>query len=158
MRSLRIGSIALVAISLLLVACGSNNQAATPTQIVRTSTFELSACTVVAVCGTGGGKPGHGMARVDIKADSYTVTVTMNGLDPNTSHLINIHPGTCAAPILTVPYVHVDVAKADANGTLTSITTWPGAYTIPALGEILTVHGADEISRENHIACANMPA
>lgn len=169
----RIGAVAVVAVSLLLVGCGSNNTTATstspsptpgasqapvptPTQTPRTLTFKLNSCTLVAICGAGGGKPGHGTARVDVKVAGYTLTVTMKGLDPNTHHLINWHFGTCAAPDLSL-FDQIDVAKADATGTLTSVTNWPGAYSIPPQGQILTVHGADELKRQTHIACASMP-
>ncbi|HEY1163123.1 MAG TPA: hypothetical protein VGF78_08675 [Candidatus Dormibacteraeota bacterium] len=93
MRAARIAAVALVAISQLVVGCGSNNPTATstspsptpvsrptpaptPTQSPRTLLFKLNACTVVALCGVGGGKPGtRGTTRVDVKAYGYTITV-----------------------------------------------------------------------------------
>ena len=101
------------------------------------------------------GSAAHGTVRVDVEVYGYTITVTVMGLTPNTSHLINFHAGTCAAPELS-PYVQVDVAAADAKGTLTHVSTWPGVYSIPAEGQILTVHYAEPNRSRAHIACADM--
>ena len=172
-----INSVALVAGSLLLMGCGSNNPAAIattpsptpasspsvapPTQNPRTLTFKLIACTGPAVCGNanplneGPSKFGQGTVRVDINADSYTITVTAKGFTPNSSHLINVHPGSCATPNLD-QFDQLVVAIADAHGSLTSVTNLPGSYLVPGPGRILTVHGDDIARRQTHIACTNL--
>jgi hypothetical protein len=119
--------------------------------------FTLKACT--ALCdpmGEGASKFGQGTVRVDIKGDGYTITVAVTGLTPNTRHLINFHFGSCATPNLDPPYDQIEVAAADATGTLTSVTTWPRVYSVPASGRILTVHGDDPSRRETHIACVEL--
>lgn len=119
--------------------------------------FKLKACT--ADCdptGEGTSKFGQGTVRVDIKNNGYTITVTVTGLTPNTRHLINFHFGSCATPDLDPPFEQIDIAGADATGTLTSVTTHPGAYIVPANGRILTVHGDDTAKRQTHIACTNL--
>ena len=167
----RTGAVAVVVASLLLAGCGSNNTAATstspsptpassptpaptPTQSPRTLVFKLNACTDPATCGVPS-KFGNGTARVDIKVSGYTLTVIVKGLTPKTSHLINFHSGSCAVPDLT-QWRQSEVVKADAKGTLTSVSTWPGVYSIPTEGQILTVHGDDPTRRQTHIACVGM--
>ena len=168
MHTARIGAVVLATLSILLVGCGSSNPTAAssspnvtpspaPIQSPRTLLFKLKACT--ADCdptGEGTSQFGQGTVRVDIKNDGYTITVTVTGLTPNTRHLINFHFGSCATPDLDPPFEQIDVAPADATGTLTSVTTHPGAYIVPANGRILTVHGDDTAKRQTHIACTNL--
>jgi len=160
MQAARIGAVAVAAVSLFLVGCGSNNVAATPTTATpvpspaskptpspRSLTFNLNALK---------GYTAHGTVRVDIKGDGYTMTVTVKGLAPKSTHLLNMHSGSCADPNTFTLVGTVGSATADAKGTLTSVTTWPGAYTLSADGQILTVHTADPDTFRAHIACADM--
>jgi hypothetical protein len=101
------------------------------------------------------GSAAHGTVRVDVKASGFTMTVTVMGLTPNTSHLINYHTGTCANPDLSL-WRQLDVATADAKGTFTWVSTWPDAYFIPADGQVLTIHYAEPNRSRAHIACADM--
>jgi len=94
--------------------------------------------------------------RVDIKGDGYTMTVIVKGLAPKSTHLLNMHSGSCADPNAFTLVGTVGSATADAIGTLTSVTTWPGAYALSADGQILTVHTADPDTFRAHIACADM--
>ena len=166
-----------MAISLIVVGCGSNNPATaatspsqTPTsspsvppqtQNTRTLTFKLVACTGPTACANanplneGPSKFGQGTVRIDIKGDTYTITVTATGFTPKSMHLINIHPGTCASPNLNQNEQLV-TATADAKGSIKSVINPPGAYFIPGPGKILTIHGDDTARRETHIACANL--
>jgi hypothetical protein len=105
----------------------------------------------------GASKFGRGTVQVDINNDGYTITVTVTGLTPNTTHLINTHPGTCAAPDLSLQsFIQIAVANADAKGTLTSVTTRPGAWYVPGAGLIMTVHGDSPNRHETHIACTDL--
>ena len=172
MHSARIGSVALVAVSLLLVGCGPNTAATptraatstapspspipTPMQSPRTLMFKLHPC--IDGCNPLGEDPskyGQGTVRVDIKNDAYTITVTVTGLTPDSRHLINFHFGSCANVGL-FPYDQITVATADATGKFTSATTRPGVYVVPGSGLVLTVHGDDRSRRETHLACADM--
>ena len=168
MRLARIGPVALVTLSLLLIDCGSNSTtatstspsptaASTPSQPSRTLMFTLKAC--AAACdpmGEGPSKFGQGTVRLDIKNDSYTITVTVTGLTPNTQHLINFHFGTCAVPNLDPPYDQIEIATADATGRLTSVITRRSAYIVPVTGRILTVHGDQPTRQHTHLACVDL--
>jgi hypothetical protein len=167
MRLARIGAVSLVAVSLFLVDCGSNGttansttpsptSASTPSPSPRTLMFTLKACK--AACdpmGEGPSKFGQGTVQLDI-TNGYTITVTVTGLTPNTRHLINFHFGTCAVPNLDPPYDQIEIATADASGTLSSVTSRASAYVVPATGRILTVHGDEPTRRQTHIACVDL--
>ena len=157
-------AVLLLAGSLLLMGCGSGGPAATatspnasptlkvtpaptPTQIPRALTFNLNALK---------GYTAHGTVRVDIKSNAYTMTIIVKGLAPKSTHLLNMHSGSCADPNTFTLVGTVGSATADAKGMLTSVTTWPGAYTLSADGQILTVHTADPDTFRAHIACADM--
>ena len=126
--------------------------------------FKLNACTEPLICdpldevksSKAASKFGQGTVLVDIKTYGYTITVTVTGLTPNTKHLINFHLGSCASPDLSPPFDQIDVAVADATGSITSVTTRNGVYLVPGNGRILTVHGDDPNRRETHIACTDL--
>ena len=160
MDAARIGAIALAAISLLLVGCGSSSTASaptptptsatpratpapTPTQAPRTLVFKLNATK---------GNTAHGTVRIDVKLYGYNLTVTLKGLTPNTRHDINLVAGSCGNPDDSLRQTF-DSATADANGTLTSVSTWQDAYSIPALGRIIVVHGEYPANSSALIAC-----
>ncbi len=172
MHASRIGAVVLLAVSLLLMGCGSTPPTATsaspsptstmsPTLDTRTLTFQLVACTGPNVCANadpmmeGPSKFGHGTVRIDIKDGAYTVTVTVTGFTPKSTHLINMHPGTCASPNLD-QYEQLIAATADSMGNLRTVISPPGSYFIPGPGKILTIHGDDLARRQTHIACVNL--
>jgi len=160
----KIGAAALVAVSLLIAGCGSNNTAATPTmtatpaaaprptpaptptQRPRTLMFKLNPTK---------GYTAHGTVRVDIKVYGFDMTVTMKGLGPNTRHDINLVAGRCGSPDDSLRQTF-DNATADSNGTLTSVSTWPDVYSVPAPGRIVIVHGDYPANGSALIACAVM--
>lgn len=174
----RIAAATMAAASLLIVGCGSNGTALSPpssspsaavqpspaptqTQTARTLTFTLIACTGPTACANadplnqGPSKFGRGVVRIDVSAETYTITVTASGFTPRSTHLINMHPGTCASPNLTQNEKLV-VATADSRGNLASVIKPDGAYFIPGPGKILTIHGDDVARTQTHIACANL--
>ena len=100
----------------------------------------------------------HGTLQVDIKATGYSMTASVEGLTPNSRHVIMIHAGTCAC-VEDMYYVPVDHVNADAKGTLTSVTTWPGLFAVPADGRIYCLHRDDRSIYEiTDTACAEMTA
>jgi hypothetical protein len=103
----------------------------------------------------GPSKFGQGTVQIDIKGDTYTITVVAKGFAPKSTHLINIHPGTCVSPNLDQNEQLV-VATADSKGNLTTVIAPTGSYFIPGPGKILTIHGDDEARRQTHIACVNL--
>lgn len=158
---MRLGAVAMLGAYLLLVGCNSNSTAATspnpkptptPTQSPRTLMFKLNGTSLV-----GGSEvyPAHGTVQVDVKIYGYTLTVTVQGLTPNSGHRINMHAGTCAAPDIKL-ISNTAHATADANGTFTSVQSLTDVYTVPSEGRILTVHGDDQDNPVTHIACADL--
>ena len=154
-------AVLLLAGSLLLMGCGPNSVAGTPTTATpippsptpassptpRSLTFNLNALK---------GYTARGTVRVDIKGDGYTMTVIVKGLAPKSTHLLNMHSGSCADPNTFTLVGTVGSATADGKGMLTSVTMWPGPYTLSTDGQILTVHTADPDTFRAHIACADM--
>ena len=117
-------------------------------QVPRSLTFQLNPIEPYTASGT---------VVVDITAAaSYTITVNVTGLTPNSVHLLNLHYGTCAKPILAADErVDLGDAQADATGTATFTTPlFARAYTVPTGGRILTVHL--EGDSPSHIACADL--
>ncbi|HEY1163122.1 MAG TPA: hypothetical protein VGF78_08670 [Candidatus Dormibacteraeota bacterium] len=141
-------------IPLLLAGCSSNSPTATSTSPTPIQSPHILMFTINGA----GVDPANGVVEVDIKTYGYTMTVTVQGLTPNTTHEVNLHAGDCVNQDTKSLIEHVDLATADAKGTFTSVTAWPIAYSIPANGRILTVHGdnSDPSDRFNHIACAKM--
>jgi hypothetical protein len=162
MHATRIGAAALVAVSLLIVGCGSNNTASTPTTATPTSprptpapTPTQSPRTLAFKLNATKGYTAHGTVRVDIKVYGYDMTVTMKGLGPNTRHDLNLVAGSCGSPNDSLRQTF-DNATADANGTLTSVSTWQDVYSVPALGRTVVVHGDYPANSSALIACAVM--
>ena len=170
MHAVRIGALALVVVSLFLAGCGSNtpttaaSPSPTPTQSPRTLTFKLNACAEPLTCDPldevkssgAASKFGQGTVQIDVKTYGYTITVTVTGLTPNTKHLLNFHFGSCGSPDRSPPFDQIEVAVADATGSLTSVITRNGLYLVPGNGRIVTVHGDDPKRRETHIACTDL--
>lgn len=70
--------------------------------------------------------------------NSFTVTITLTGFSPNSSHISHVHAGQCAQPG-SIAYALVQVI-ADASGAATATTTVPAAYVVPASGWYVNVH------------------
>ena len=96
----------------------------------------------------------NGTVQVDVKASGYTLTVTINGLDPNSLHNLHQLAGSCADQ-LAYNILSVDDVTANAKGTLTSVTQWTNAYLVPHEGLILIVHDNDGLPHA-HIGCADL--
>lgn len=87
-------------------------------------------------------------------ADGYSLTVTINGLDPNSLHNVHELAGTCKDQVADY-VVSIDDVTADADGTLKSFTRWPDVFSIPTTGRILIVH--DTTGRPHaHIGCSDL--
>jgi hypothetical protein len=103
------------------------------------------------------GRAIRGTATVDIKATGgYLLTVTLTGLTPAAVHRVNVHAGTCASEDTTT-LIQIGFAQADAAGAGKLAVPFPGVYSVPAGGRILTVHGPNGTGDElGHLACADM--
>jgi len=99
----------------------------------------------------------HGTVVIDIANGGYVMTVTMEGLDPNSKHIINTHDTSCASLAVTTEFFRVEV-RADATGRAVSVNPFPTTrYLVPAEGRVVTVHGNDGTNRAlSHVACADL--
>jgi hypothetical protein len=92
-------------------------------------------------------------------AGSFTVTVKLTGLAPNSSHISHIHAGKCSQPGGIV-YALVQVI-ADASGAATATTTVPSAYVVPASGWYVNVHHGPDFTDADYApsdSCGNLSA
>ena len=125
--------------ALIAVACGGD---ATVPPTAHAVDFTMLAQNGSTVAGTG---------TVVKGADSFTVTIKLAGLAPNSSHVSHLHAGSCAAPGGIAFALHQVVA--DANGAATIASTIPTSYVVPASGWYVNVHHGPDFS-----APANAPS
>jgi hypothetical protein len=104
--------------------------------------FTMTAQNASAVSGTG---------EIVKGAGSFTVSVKLTGLEPNSSHISHIHLGTCAAPGGVAFALQQTVA--DSAGVATGTTTVPAGYAVPASGWYVNIHHGPDFS-----APANAPS
>lgn len=107
----------------------------------------------------------HGTVLIDVKGNTYQMSVTVEGLPANSRHLLNMHGGTCARPILVQQEV-ITLGEASADGSGKAIwesPVFPYPYSVPAGGRILTVHNeplraqaGESPVPAGHIACADL--
>ena len=69
---------------------------------------------------------------------SFTLTIELTGMAPNSSHVSHLHSGRCAQPG-GIAYALQQVI-ADASGAATVTTTVPAEYTVPGSGWYVNVH------------------
>ncbi len=98
------------------------------------------------------GAQAHGSVAIEVKGDSYTMTVTIEGLTPSSIHKLYLNAGSCNAIKSNVEITIAQDVRADASGKATSVTTYHNAYSIPAEGRVLVVHGDEPI----RLACAEL--
>jgi hypothetical protein len=91
--------------------------------------------------------------------DSFTVTIKLSGLPPNSSHISHVHAGKCAQPG-SIAYALVQVI-ADASGAATATTTVPAAYVIPGSGWYVNVHHGPDFTDADYApsdSCGDLSA
>lgn len=101
----------------------------------------------------------RGTVVVDIGGGGYTMTITVENLDPNGQYPIDMHPGQCPNPELKTEGTHVSIVAqtpADESGTLTYEKEFEGLWEIPEGGRTLTVHGRAPADVFTHIGCADL--
>jgi hypothetical protein len=101
-----------------------------------------------------------GSTQLSLADGKLTVTTTVSGLVPNSTHIAHIHEGSCEAQGKVL--YPLNPVVADANGKGTSTTTIDQITSIPNSGWYVTVHfggTADELSTQtgsDPIACGNI--
>jgi hypothetical protein len=138
----------LAALSILAAAaCGSDSAAATPTPAID---FNMAAQNGSGVAGTG---------TVVKAAGSFTVTIKLTKLGPNSSHVSHLHAGSCAVNG-GIAFALQQVI-ADSTGAATIATTVPAGYVVPASGWYVNVHHGPDFSEAEYApsdSCGNLPA
>ena len=135
--------------SLLIVAACGGGSATNPSP---TPTINF---TMAAQNGSGAG----GTGTVVKVAGSFTVTIKLTGLTPNSSHISHVHNGACAKPGgIAYPLSQV---IADSSGAATVVSIVPAAYSVPASGWYVNVHHGPDFSAPANgpsISCGDLPA
>jgi hypothetical protein len=133
--------------AVIAVACGGDAIVPPTTHAVD---FTMLAQNGTTVAGTG---------TVVKGADSFTVTIKLAGLPPNSSHVSHLHAGSCAAPGGIAFALHQVVA--DATGAATIASTVPTTYVVPASGWYVNVHHGPDFSAPANApsdSCGDLPA
>lgn len=141
-------SLAALAGVLALSACGGAAAPSAPPATVLN--FTMLAQNASGVTGSG---------DIVESAGSFTVTVKLTGLAPNSSHISHIHAGKCSQPGGIV-YALVQVI-ADASGAATATTTVPSTYVVPASGWYVNVHHGPDFTDADYApsdSCGNLSA
>jgi hypothetical protein len=129
-------------------ACGGGGSSATSTQPID---FTMTAQNLSAASGTGTVVRGAG--------GSFTVTIKLTGLAPNSSHVSHLHAGSCGVPG-GIAFALQQVI-ADSAGTATITTTVPAGYVVPASGWYVNVHHGPDFSAPANApsdSCGDLPA
>ena len=128
-------------------ACGGDRSAPTPTPPID---FTMAAQNGSGVSGTG----------IVVKgADSFTVTIKLTRLAPNSSHISHLHSGSCTAAG-GIAFALQQVI-ADSAGAATIATTVPVGYVVPASGWYVNVHHGPDFSAPANApsdSCGDLPA
>ena len=127
----------------------------TVSEEARTLTFDIEPMAA--------GGEARGTVVVDIAGGGYTMTITVENLEPNGQYPINLFAGQCPNP--KVPssanpdgyaVLIVQQTPADDSGTLTYEKQFQGLWEIPEAGRTLTVGGRVPVKNNTNIACADL--
>jgi hypothetical protein len=100
-----------------------------------------------------------GTGRIVKAAGSFTVTVVLTGMAPNSSHISHVHLGRCAQPGGIAYALHQVVA--DASGAATATTIVPADYSIPVSGWYVNVHHGPDFTDADYApsdSCGDLSA
>jgi CHRD domain len=133
----------------ILAACGGGttvSNAPSPTPAIN---FTMIAQNTSGVAGTGQVVKGTG---------SFTVTIKLTGMAPNSSHISHVHTGACATPG-GIAYALQQVI-ADSSGAATVTSTVQVDYAVPTGGWYVNVHHGPDFSVPANgpsISCGDLP-
>jgi hypothetical protein len=133
---------------LAMAACGGGSTAM-PIVAAKIS-FPIAAQNGSTVAGT---------ADVVQSAGTFTLTVKVTGMTPNSSHISHIHLGRCSAPG-GVAFA-LQQLIADGSGAGSMITVVPAAFSVPPSGWYVNIHHGPDFSAPANapsIACGDVPA
>ena len=109
------------------------------------------------------GGEARGTVVVNIAGDGYTMTITVENLEPNGQYPINMFAGQCPNPKLPsmanpegYAVLIVQQTPADDSGTLTYEKEFQGLWEIPEDGRTLTIGGRAPAKNNTNIACADL--
>ena len=92
-------------------------------------------------------------------AGSFTVTIRLTGLKPNSSHVSHVHAGQCAQPG-GIAYALQQVI-ADSSGSATTTSTVLATYLIPTSGWYVNVHHGPDFTDPSYApsdSCGDLSA
>ena len=134
----------------VLAACGGTGSTATnPTSPTPSISFTMIAQNASGVAGTGKVVKGTG---------SFTVTIKLTGMAPNSSHISHVHTGACAKPG-GIAYALQQVI-ADSSGAATATSTVAVDYSVPTGGWYVNVHHGPDLTAPANgpsISCGDLP-
>jgi hypothetical protein len=139
-----------VAILFVLAAAACGGTAAVAPSPTPNGTFTMGAMNASGVTGTGQVYKGTG---------TFTVSIQIHGLIPNSSHVSHVHVGTCAKPG-NIAYALLQVV-ADGSGNAKATSTVSEYYSMPATGWYVNVHLGEDLSEAAYaasISCGDLPA
>jgi hypothetical protein len=124
----------------LLAACGGGIAAAAPPTRVK---FTMTTQNGSGVTGTG---------EIIRATGSFTLTIKLTGMTPNSSHVSHLHAGRCGVPggIVYAPQQVI----ADSSGAATTTSTLPAEYLVPASGWYVNVHQGPDFTKPEYAPSA----
>jgi hypothetical protein len=131
------------------MACGGSGPAAVASP-KPAATFTMGAMNASGVTGTG---------QVYKAPGSFTVSIQIHGLKPNSSHVSHVHVGSCANNG-GVAYALLQVV-ADGSGNATASSTVNEYFSMPATGWYVNVHAGPDFSEADYapsVSCGDLPA
>lgn len=113
--------------------------------------------TLTAAPGASAGETVTGTAKLSLTGTTLTVTVTLSGLEPNSTHAAHIHTGSCESQgAVMYPLNNI---TADASGNATVTTTIQNVSSIPATGWYVNIHHSAALSTQtgfDPVACGDV--
>ena len=100
-----------------------------------------------------------GTGQIYKGAGSFTVSIQIHGMVPNSSHVSHVHVGSCAKPG-NVAYALLQVV-ADASGNATATSTVAEYYSMPTTGWYVNVHKGPDFTEADYapsVSCGDLPA
>lgn len=135
----------------VLMGCGGGGTATTTNAPSPTPPISLTMTQQ-----NGSGVAGTG--QVVKGTGSFTVTIRLTGMTPNSSHVSHVHTGSCAKSG-AIAYALQQVI-ADSSGAATVTSTVNVDYSVPAGGWYVNVHHGPDLTVPANgpsISCGDLP-